>query len=485
MPKISKAMGATAVGIEPGPKGPVFIRGNRIVITDGAIGFAPSANALPDLWLTRDPTTGLLSGIGQASNSWEFDVTDYGAVGDAISDDTQAFRDAVVAAVAYARTTDARLAVVTGPPLVYKVSSATTMGGITLGNAVIPIPIVPDTERKVTLVFDFGPSAAANPHFNQTLGNRVGGMLLCTLTGQSVDGAWGVPSVIGGPAVSGSSATYGSSSPKYNNVHVVIQGLGISVPLDPTIMALDFGGQATVEIRDFSATADARPSTLFSSAPTHDWSVGVRFPQDFNNDNIVFGSLSIYGFYYGTSIGEHTFGGRLQTIYCNTGLFIQANHANIHGSSIQEYSCEACSVGIATNADGANGAAINIASMSCEVVTTHVVDPNSGLSGRIELSNMTAKTPTVATGHALNLELIASRQPRGIVGPPSVPASTTDLRNPYWRHAAVSIIGGTLTAIKIDGTTVASATGTTVMVPSGHSISVTYSVAPTWVWTLL
>jgi hypothetical protein len=421
-----------------------------------------------------------------ATDPWVFDVTDYGAVGDDTADDTQAFRDAVNAAVAYAVTTNARYAEVTGPPAVYRIAGATVKGGATLGNAQIPLPIVADTDRKVTLVFKFTEDSAANPHFVQTLGNRVGGMLRSTLTGQTVDGAWGVPSVIGGPAVSGSSATYGSSVPKYNNIHVVVDGLGISVPIDPTLCGLDFGGQATVEIRNFAGTADARPSVLFATPPTHDWSVGVRMPQDFNNDNCVFGNVSIYGFYYGMSIGEHTFGGRLQAIYCNTGLFIQANHANIHGSSIQEYSCEACTVGIATNADGENGAAIDIASMSCEVVDTHVVDANSGLSGRVNLSTMPTKTPTVAAGHATNLELIAARQPRGSATPPAIPATTVALRNPFFRHAAVTVTGGTVTAITVDGVATGVTAGT-VIVPSMHTIALTYSdgTGLAWKWVLM
>lgn len=484
MPKIGKAGGATSLGGPTPPDGPELLaRGARTWLFDGALAFGPGNGAPPDTFLTR-LSAGVFAGV-ESAPPWEFDVTDYGALGDDATDDTAAFAAAVVAAVAYARTTNARYAVVTGPPRVYLLSGATTKGGATLGNAQVPLPIVPDTERKVTLVFKFTEDSAANPHFLQTLGARVGGMLRCTLTGQSVDGAWGVPSVIGGPAVSGSSATYGSSLPKYNNIHVVIDGLGVSAPLDPTVMALDLGGQATVELRNFCALVDARPSVLFATPPTHDWSLGVRMPQDFNNDNCVFGTLSIYGFYYGLSMGEHTFGGRLQTIYCNTGLFIQANHANIHGSSIQEYSCEACSVGIATNADGANGAAIDIASMSCEVVDTHVVDPNNGLSGRVNISNMPTKTPTVPAGQALNLELIASRQPRGAQTPPAIPATTVALRNPFWRHAAVTIAGGTVTAITVNGVATGATSGT-VIVPSGHSIAITYSVVPTsWTWVLM
>jgi hypothetical protein len=53
-----------------------------------------------------------------------------------------------------------------------------------------------------------------------------------------------------------------------------------------------------------------------------------------------------------------------------------------------------------------------------------------------------------------------------------------------WRDALVTVTG-TVTAILVDGQSVATAAGQ-IMLPTGHSITLTYSgAAPTWSWMLL
>lgn len=74
---------------------------------------------------------------------------------------------------------------------------------------------------------------------------------------------------------------------------------------------------------------------------------------------------------------------------------------------------------------------------------------------------------------------------------PSVPSSAVVATNPTTLVALVTITGGTLTIVKTGtvGQTYAQATqvGTTAgtyAVPPGGVIGVTYSVAPTWTWTV-
>lgn len=75
------------------------------------------------------------------------------------------------------------------------------------------------------------------------------------------------------------------------------------------------------------------------------------------------------------------------------------------------------------------------------------------------------------------------------VGPtiaqPAVPASTGTVTNNNNFPVAVTVSGGTVTVIAVNGTTIYTATGNTVIVPIGGTIGLTYSVAPTWVWTPL
>ena len=71
----------------------------------------------------------------------------------------------------------------------------------------------------------------------------------------------------------------------------------------------------------------------------------------------------------------------------------------------------------------------------------------------------------------------------GALTAPALPA-TGVAGTPIARDAAVTISGGTVTAIAIDGQTLGVTSGT-VYVPAGKTIAVTYSAAPAWKWTLL
>jgi len=67
------------------------------------------------------------------------------------------------------------------------------------------------------------------------------------------------------------------------------------------------------------------------------------------------------------------------------------------------------------------------------------------------------------------------------LGPPTVPASTVALVNPYGQDCWVYITGGTVTVIKINGVTTGLTAGT-FCVEATQNISITQSGAPTWVW---
>lgn len=69
------------------------------------------------------------------------------------------------------------------------------------------------------------------------------------------------------------------------------------------------------------------------------------------------------------------------------------------------------------------------------------------------------------------------------VSTPAVPASTVAATNTSGQYVSVAVSGGTVTAVTVNGVQVASGTGVSVALPPGGTISVTYSVAPTWAWT--
>lgn len=66
---------------------------------------------------------------------------------------------------------------------------------------------------------------------------------------------------------------------------------------------------------------------------------------------------------------------------------------------------------------------------------------------------------------------------------PGVPASGTPVTNTSPLPATVTVSGGTGTNVTINGVAQGTFDGT-YAVPSGQAVSLTYSVAPTWAWTL-
>lgn len=69
------------------------------------------------------------------------------------------------------------------------------------------------------------------------------------------------------------------------------------------------------------------------------------------------------------------------------------------------------------------------------------------------------------------------------VTPPAVPASGTPQTNNNPYDVVVTLAGGTVTAVVVNGITLATATGGSFVVPATKSITLTYSAAPTWTWS--
>lgn len=65
---------------------------------------------------------------------------------------------------------------------------------------------------------------------------------------------------------------------------------------------------------------------------------------------------------------------------------------------------------------------------------------------------------------------------------PAVPASGTAVVNKTGQFVSVVITGGTMTNVSVNGATVGAGAGDYQLPPAG-SITMTYSVAPTWAWS--
>lgn len=98
---------------------------------------------------------------------------------------------------------------------------------------------------------------------------------------------------------------------------------------------------------------------------------------------------------------------------------------------------------------------------------------NSGIGGPTSIQNLAAGshiTVPFAVGTP-GLTLVA----------PAVPGSTVNANNNYHGSVAVTITGGTLTQVFVNGV-LAGTTAATYIVPAHGTISITYTVAPTWTW---
>lgn len=65
---------------------------------------------------------------------------------------------------------------------------------------------------------------------------------------------------------------------------------------------------------------------------------------------------------------------------------------------------------------------------------------------------------------------------------PAVAGSTVAVANPFPFACLVRVVGGTVTVIAAGGATQAAASPALVLVDVNESITLTYSVAPTWTW---
>jgi hypothetical protein len=70
-----------------------------------------------------------------------------------------------------------------------------------------------------------------------------------------------------------------------------------------------------------------------------------------------------------------------------------------------------------------------------------------------------------------------------MIAQPAVPASTVTTTNASGQTAYVTVIGGTVTSINVNGTQVATGTSYTATVPAGGTIAITYSGVPAWYWS--
>jgi hypothetical protein len=402
------------------------------------------------------------------------------------TDDTAAFKTAINTIVNDAINDLSYAAELELGAKVYIVAGAPVVGGTTAGNAQIPLPMIPTTGKKFILSIKGPVDGSHFYHWKQQAPATSGAVIHSFMVGVTQDATWLAPSCIGGPTVLPSD----DGTAPFSNMLFSIDGVSIMAPRNPCFVGLDLKLVGQVNIGRFSCNVNASPNKsggeAISGSATNQQGMGLRMPAFQNNDNTNIWSYGCEGFYYGMAFGDHFTAQRLALIYCDTAMYCQPGGAAEHGASIAYISCEACNTGLECNGSSGGRYPVFIGRFDVEVLGAGVTfkDPQNCLTGEIHYAHNALNAPTL-TG-ALNVKIIDDHRYAGYVssGAPAVPASTTALRNPFFREAAVFISGGTVTAVQIEGQTTFTATNCMVIVPNNKTITLTYSSAPTWKWFL-
>lgn len=297
---------------------------------------------------------------------------------------------------------------------------------------------------------------------------------------------FGEASILGGPTpAEGYGPTWNISDPLFSNMLLSISGITFVFPANPTVSGLDARCLAEFNFGTLATQADQIPST--ATIPAHTWQFGVAMPQAGNNDNSNGVWYSCEGAYFGLLAGEHAAIQSVRCIYCADGIYFQPSTP--HGCWIGYASIEACAVCINTS-PSSSYTKIVIDNLDYEdgvggfAPQAHIYDPSSVFFGSVGLQTNNTPFSPIVNG-AANLDVKSLQAGKGHVAPPAIPATTVAYRNVFWRDAAVTIVGGTVTVIAVDGTATGVTSGT-VIVPAGKNIAITYSVVPTsWNWVLL
>lgn len=433
------------------------------------------------------------------------------------TDDTTAINNTVTAAVNYA------LSAVNGDAEVLFTQGIYCLGGATQqctapsgfptgasgvgGNAQIPLPMVdPQTGVKVSLTLRC-PSRAGGPeHWTQPNPDVHGAVLASMLGNKNKDATYGAPSVIGGPTLIGQ-----GGGALFSNMRLIVEGITVLATYWPSMAGIDLLGVGQADIRSFDykcmavsvsagTASNGTPAwPYYQSATTLgnnvNWGVfAYRCPSSGNNDQNDVGELNSYGPYVGVVFTDHFNATTLRCLYGYGAVtaYGGSSAGTLHHSWIASLSSEAISYPLffPTSGDyaqsGSDAIPLTVGIMQLENASYVVNDANNALYGQVMGVEFLADTgaTTLSKNGGANFRVYWTYQVAGkMSSPPAVPGSTTAYQNQFWRDATVIVSGGTVTQIDLDGVNTGQTSGM-FFVRNGGTITLTYSVAPTWNWIL-
>lgn len=395
----------------------------------------------------------------------------YGAKRDGATDDSAAIRAARDAAVV-AAPANGYVAIVQFSGGTYLANDIRVAGQ---SFSIIDAPIVIPESGHPIFLFYLGAGKATAKHWADPLAAfDQGTVIRTTLTGQTSDATFGPPSVFGSPFT-----TVGSNglAPYFTNVHVFMDGITVLKPQNPSLVSYDLRGLAKATIGDLNSHVNATAAALAGNPGNNGLGIGLMMPAAGNNAVCDIGSFTSEGDNVAIVISEHVVAKRILALYNATAVFIDvAKGTTTNHMSVIDYLC-AEGVGTVIDVEQVNGTFFSLrANCDLEIVNTgtHYNDPGNWLRGELIHHDYSATTPRV--NGCANVRIIDDVIPRGAFTP-TLPASTV-ASTPIFRDMALTVSGGTVTAISVDGVAQGITSGM-VLVPSGKQFAVTYSVAPT------
>lgn len=371
------------------------------------------------------------------------------------TDDTAAIKLALSAAVTFALADPSRRAQIVLSKI-YGVSTAPVIGGSTLGNAVIPLPIVTATTTpkiRIEWVGQYGTDAAELAHWLQPAPQVSGPGLACVRLDGTNDASNGPAVILGGP-VNG----YGANASLFSNMAIVLDSIRFIVPFNSTYGGADFLGLAEdyehgVGVQPLGIVPAAGAWPQFNQASiTNQFSWGIRKGDANNNDRQDINQYSCEGMTYGFGASEHTTWDSARAIYCILGCEIFAGASMPHGIRGNHLSAESCAWGVGVYNALPFGNTVKAVVTQVDLESSGLLfDNNNLMSG--SLGVMANNTPgyavyTISGGHLVTQrELMAPPGP--IASPQAPPANNTAWVNSYNCDVWVTLTATTITQVTI------------------------------------
>lgn len=271
------------------------------------------------------PITGVTDS-GHATLATAASATVSGAIVLYGTDDSAAWTAAAEAAVAWALAHGkaATLAMPAPPNGEFYMNAGALQTG-KQGNAQFPLPVVPATGPKVTLVIEGPFNGAGVQHWEQTVPQLSGATIVSAYVHASSSAqiasinAHGNACVIGGPSQPGG---YGVAPGVFSNMHLVVRNLSVLTTHSAnglTLTAFDFSGIANATLENVAyGTAATVAGNWYASFGSfaNGLCPGLLMPASGNNDLCVIRNVTCLGGYtYGAFVTEHTLCD-MRILYC-------------------------------------------------------------------------------------------------------------------------------------------------------------------------